>query len=441
MKRIDRRASAFRGIGRVSCAMVAFALTGTASAQLEGDDAIVREGSGPRRDALNQLELTPFPLEHWGLISDWRIADAPTLEDMDGKVVLVMTFASWYPPSMRPLAIVNRLHRDHAEEGLVIIGLHDDEAWEEGVAAAKSRGIAFPIGRDTGNLWREAMMVDQDPDFYVIDRSGQLRFADIETSSVEAAVALLLEESREEAATLVDRLADARRRGEIEARRTARINQSADMTRIPEVPFVMPGPEAYASQRWPVLPRDPNQSMLPPGQDPPPRMMPLPKDGWVPTTPPLQGRAGVVYFFDRRVPRSVDMISRMDAVQRRYARDLVVVGVLTPLLQEQFGQPQQPVGDVAAILRSTHRAQGLAHSLIADPAQTLLNAATGQQFGGGGQRPSTLAAVVSSDGVVRWFGDASTPAFESAVDQVARVDPAVRARRAAEDDYIRQQRR
>lgn len=429
---------------RIMSLVAAAGVACPALAQLEGDDEILREGTSERRELLDEMELTPFALENWELVSDWRLADAPTVESMDGKVILIMTFAGWYPPSLRSLGVMNRLAQDHAEDGLVVLGVHDMEAWEEGASAAADRGVTFPIGHDAENLFREALLVDQDPDFYLIDRAGQMRFADIETSSIEAAVELLLDEDREDAATLVDRIADARRRAEIEARRTRLINQEADLTDIPPVPFVMPGPDVFAMQRWPAAPRDPNNPTAP-STEASARTLTLPADGWHPSAPlPGNGRVTVVYFFDQRVPATTALIEDMDALQRRYSRSVQVVGVMTPIFQDQSGQLNtQGVagnpGELVSLLRRTHERAGLAHSLVADPGATIMGAVSGgqgfQQGATGGSR--TRAAVVSSDGVVRWFGDATSTNFESAVDTVARVDPGVRARREAEDEYLR----
>lgn len=436
------RLAAASGAAMLACP--AFAQPISASTVVQGDEEIIREGSDDRRDALNEMELTPFALENWSLISDWRLADAPTPESTDGKVVLIMTFAGWYPPSMRSLAVINRLAEEHAEAGLVVYGVHDQEAWDEGASAAEGRGVTFAIGHDAENKFRETMMVDQDPDFYLIDRAGQLRYADIETSSVEAAVALLLEETRDDAATVIDRIADATRRSELEARRTARINQSATLREIPSVPFMMPTPDAYANLRWPRPPRNQNSMQ---GQEPEAiaRPLALPRDGFWPEPPSPLGRATVIYFVDRRIPQTVDMIDDMDSLQRRYSRDLNVIGSLSPILQDN-SQPTtttpRPETDPVEILRRTHQNMGLAHTLVLDPGGAVLNAAGGgttttfSSNSAGGATP-TYAAIASSDGVVRWFGDATSTAFESAVREIARIDPGVKARREAEDDYLR----
>lgn len=416
----------------------------SASMVVPGDDEIIREGADERRETLNEMELTPFPLEWWDLVSDWRLGEAPTPETTDGKVVLIVTFAGWYPPSLRSLGVMSRLGEEHAEDGLLVVGVHDMEAWHEGVAAAEGRNVTFAVGHDAENKFRQTLMVDQDPDFYLIDRAGQLRYADIETSSVEAAVQLLLDESREDAATVIDRIADATRRADLEARRTGRINQSATLREIPAVPFTIPSPDAYANIRWPRPPRNQN---TPQGQEAEAiaRPLALPRDGWWPEAPSPLGRATVVYFVDRRIPQTVDMIDDMDALQRRYSRDLNVIGSLSPIAQDNSQQtttPARPATDPMDVLRRAHDNMGLAHSLVLDPAGALINAAGGGttttfNFNSSGGVSPTFAAVASSDGVVRWFGDATSAAFESAVREVARLDPGVKARRAAEDEYVR----
>src|SRR3954470_18617576 len=60
---------------------------------------IIREGEGARRRELDKMELKPFPAEAWSKLSDWTNGPALTPGVTSGKVVLIVTWADWYPAS------------------------------------------------------------------------------------------------------------------------------------------------------------------------------------------------------------------------------------------------------------------------------------------------------------------------------------------------------
>lgn len=58
----------------------------------------------------------------------------------------------------------------------------------------ESQGIDYPVAIDVGKKTVKAFAVDSFPDYYVIDRAGNLRFADLANSELDRAVAMLLAE-------------------------------------------------------------------------------------------------------------------------------------------------------------------------------------------------------------------------------------------------------
>ena len=61
-------------------------------------------------------------------------------------------------------------------------------------AFAEERGIDYPIAIDVDKQTVRAFAVDSYPDYYLIDRSGNLRVADLANSDLERAVQVLLAE-------------------------------------------------------------------------------------------------------------------------------------------------------------------------------------------------------------------------------------------------------
>lgn len=54
--------------------------------------------------------------------------------------------------------------------------------------------LPYPVAIDTHGKTERAYYVDSHPDFYLIDRAGMLRIADLMDHELERAVRLLLEE-------------------------------------------------------------------------------------------------------------------------------------------------------------------------------------------------------------------------------------------------------
>ncbi len=80
------------------------------------------------------------------------------------------------------------------DQGLVLIGVHTKGSGEKMAAYAKQAKIDFPIAVDTDGKTIAAYKVDSYPDYYLIDKFGRLRVADLANSDLERAVKVLLAE-------------------------------------------------------------------------------------------------------------------------------------------------------------------------------------------------------------------------------------------------------
>ncbi len=87
----------------------------------------------------------------------------------------------------------------YADQGLVIIGVHTTNGGDKMAEMAKSSAIPYPLAIDSNNLTKQAFAVDSYPDYYLIDRAGNLRVADLSNGDLERAVKVLLAESAEDA--------------------------------------------------------------------------------------------------------------------------------------------------------------------------------------------------------------------------------------------------
>jgi len=442
---------------RLLAPIAAVALCAPALAQ--PSDGVLREGSGPRREKLNSMESKPLPPEVWSAITDYRNGEPLNAENTRGKVVMFVTWASWFPSSTRVLAEVEEMHKRFERSGLVVVGVHNKRGWGDRATETASReGVTFRHGVDAG-AFAEILHVDNDPDFYLVDRAGQLRFADIPTGEVSKALAILLSEGADDASTRNERLAAERAAAQRQARFSTGINEDLDLLRVPlDLPFTRPSPTAYTGAAWPEIYIESQfggeRERMPTWQ------AAVPAAGWVGDRPHTDGRVTVLYLWHPYIYdsyfRTMPMIDRSITIV--HGRDVAVAGLLTAFTDELRGQNTSGTGGIPpaldrlindpmyldGIVRGIVREQSPRHPLIVDPSGAqydALVAGRSNEYGTGRQEELTLpwGFIISSDGFVRYYG-AINDDFRAVLRTVIEVDPGVAARREAEQAFIRRNR-
>lgn len=407
---------------------------------------VAREGTGPRRDALDAMELSPFDGGLWSKLSAWS-GDAVDSSKTNGQVVLICTWSSWYQPSIRQgLPIAQKLAAKYADKGLIVVGVHHAEGWAEARAAADGAGVKFSIAHDAKGAFREALKVDQDPDFYFIDRAGHLRYADVATAGVESAAAELVAEPKEKAADLprlrTERAEELRRR--LGANRPIRDNMELD--RLPAVPpgYNQPDEELYASSGWPkYLSLEIGRAVGLVDQAGKPVAPPLnlaPQD-WHPGEPAVPGRVIVIYMWHPDIRESYAVFDDMDTLQRNHPRDLAVIGALTPLRNlrnTQFntgqGEDEETEETLGRKLAQFLRARNFQHAIAADYGATAWLSMP--QNAGSAELRHPRVIIASSDGLIRYIGPYERGNTKSWLDSIIASDPGVAQRRRLDTAYI-----
>ena len=89
---------------------------------------------------------------------------------------------------------LEELAAKHRDDGLVLIGVHTTNGAERMREFVAEQGIDYPVASDVANQTTSAFAVDSYPDYYLIDRRGILRVADLANAGVDDAVAALLAE-------------------------------------------------------------------------------------------------------------------------------------------------------------------------------------------------------------------------------------------------------
>jgi len=174
--------------------LLAALLTLMTSVRASADDGFQREGKGEARAAKDALEgKSPPALQAAGWLNteDGKPLD---LKQLQGKVVLIDFWGVWCPPCRSAIPHLKELYEQHKEDGLVVIGLHTTNQGEKMAEFAKSELIPYPVAVDVDGATVKAFHVDSFPDYYLIDRRGDLRFADLSNAEVDRAIAVLLAE-------------------------------------------------------------------------------------------------------------------------------------------------------------------------------------------------------------------------------------------------------
>lgn len=168
------------------------------------------EGDAASRERLAKLEANadrPPAIE----ADQWVNAGEQGLtpEDLEGKVVLISFGATWAAPWLDAIETLNALHDDYREQGLVVVGIC---ATLEGFAlpkVAQQYEIAFPAGIDLENRTNRAFGPNGYPDYYLLDREGHLRIADLHHNHLREAIEALLAEQPAEASDTDDEDAES----------------------------------------------------------------------------------------------------------------------------------------------------------------------------------------------------------------------------------------
>ncbi len=160
------------------------------------DSDFAREQGAPEgrvlRDALEGGAPPPLQVDGW-INTD---GDPPVLADLKGKVVVVRIWATWCGACRRSVPEVKRIYEAYAPRGLVVLGIHTTHGGENAAAFVKEKGITWPVAVDVNDKTAQSLgAIRGKPDYYLVDRKGILRFADLEEGELERAVKMLLEEA------------------------------------------------------------------------------------------------------------------------------------------------------------------------------------------------------------------------------------------------------
>jgi thiol-disulfide isomerase/thioredoxin len=135
-------------------------------------------GAGSPGDEAPALVVTTLPTERPSVPGGEHTlqGEALSLRSLRGQVVLVNFWATWCPPCRVEMPAFERLYRDRADEGFVILGLSVDRAGRGVVRDFLSeRDITFPNAMASEEMKRAFGGIRGLPTSILIDREGRIR--------------------------------------------------------------------------------------------------------------------------------------------------------------------------------------------------------------------------------------------------------------------------
>jgi hypothetical protein len=189
-----------KGLSRLAEKLPTLQQTNLYSYYLEGwpvmsteRDKFLRKGS---RDARPKLDAMEGRLPPKLFCTRWYNLEAAEVElaDLRGRVVIVDFCSTASGNDANQINVVKELLEKHHEAGLEIVSVHTTKDAESAEMYTGEFLISWPLGLDDSDKSKEAWHVDRYPAYYLIDRTGQLRIADIYPKQLEEAVKMLLEQ-------------------------------------------------------------------------------------------------------------------------------------------------------------------------------------------------------------------------------------------------------
>ncbi len=399
-------------LGLISAAAALVFSAGLALAQDIHSPQIKREGDGARRTALSAMELKPFPAGAWANLSDWTGGSAVTNESIRGKAVMIFTFQCWNVNSKQTIEKYKKFI--DANPDLMVIAVHDNKKFDDAKAMIAENGLKVVLARDTAdNKFRKALKADVDPDTYLIDKSGNMRFADVDAGSVGDAVAIIAAETPEQAAAAPKAFKDGIELAKKEAAKPKKITDISSM----KVPFSPPDSSVYEKAPWPIKTKAEELGATDlQGQKLPNAATFGTKEIWVSPKPDWNGKVIVLDFWATWCLPCKMAIPTLEDMAKKNRDDLVVIGI--------GGQSED-----LRTFETWLKGKSHAYAQCFDETQTLAKAI--------GIQGIPHCVVVSTDGTVRWQGNPLSPNFRKTVETVIEVDPGVANRRKAEAEALK----
>ncbi|MBO6512934.1 MAG: redoxin domain-containing protein [Phycisphaerales bacterium] len=370
--------------------------------------APVKREASEHRDKLTGMETKPFDRAAIADLTDWTHAGVLDESNTKGRVVVLAILSSSDSNSIMALTKLARMHRDYADQGLTIAVIHPEFGFEDMQSKVESGRVTLPVAKDTNNTFVKSMHTDDYPDMYIIDRAGNLRYADIDKNALKAAITNLISETPETAAANAALQAQGLEPTPAEPKSSPAPTTTPAAAPSNNTPSSEPTRNATnnpssagSSAQWPpqAQGRDRISSQDFQGQKLPQRLGL--NEEWLTEEHVFEGKVLVVEFWASHSSPGRKVAKIHKALAEKYPEQLEVVAISgsedKEKILKRYNDGKRPY---------TH---------LYDANETLFKAL------GFSTVPS--AVVISTDGIIRWQGFPLVRGYEEAVEQIIAADP------------------
>jgi cytochrome c biogenesis protein CcmG, thiol:disulfide interchange protein DsbE len=97
-----------------------------------------------------------------------------SLADYRGKVVVMNFWASWCPPCVSELPLLERTQRSLQSRGATVLGVNIQDATEDALGYVRRFDLTFPSLRDVDRKFARRFGTSSYPETFVVDREGRI---------------------------------------------------------------------------------------------------------------------------------------------------------------------------------------------------------------------------------------------------------------------------
>jgi cytochrome c biogenesis protein CcmG/thiol:disulfide interchange protein DsbE len=101
-------------------------------------------------------------------------AGTGSLGEHQGKVVVLNVWASWCPPCVSEMPLLQKTHEQISSRGGLVLGIDTQDAQEDALAFLREKEIDFPSLRDRDREYGRDLGVSGYPETFLIDREGRI---------------------------------------------------------------------------------------------------------------------------------------------------------------------------------------------------------------------------------------------------------------------------
>ncbi|HEX6834995.1 MAG TPA: TlpA disulfide reductase family protein, partial [Polyangia bacterium] len=98
------------------------------------------------------------------------------LSSMRGKVVLIDFWAQWCEPCKKELPQLDRLAKEYAGKGVVVVAVNIDKQKENAERMVKQLGVSLPVLLDPAGSVAATYDLPKMPTSFLVDKKGIVRF-------------------------------------------------------------------------------------------------------------------------------------------------------------------------------------------------------------------------------------------------------------------------